>query len=130
MSWRGDKKLWVHTVKIAKQIAAGVILVVNVVAARHRTQRVIHGQDKMAVRTQESGLVALRRCKSRREVRDGPAAHTRKMRRTVSGILRKRKQTVPHLGTVTAKRPRSTPNIKRKYSGETAHRKSKCLKTG
>ena len=119
-----------HAVKVARQIAARVIPVVNVAEARHRAQRVIHGQDRMAARTQESGVAALRRCKRRREVRDGPVAHPMKRRRTVGCILCKRKQAVPHLGTVTAKRPRSTLNTKRKHSGETSHRKSNRLKTG
>ena len=84
----------------------------------------------MAARTQESDVVALHRCERRRYIRDGPATHTRKMRRTVVGVLWKRKQTVPHLGTVITKRPRSAPNTKRMNSGETVHRKSKHLRIG
>ena len=131
MSWRGYKKqLLVHAVKFAKQISAGAIPVVNVAPARHRAQRVIRGQDRMAARTQESGVVSLRICKRRREVKDRLAAHNRKRRQTISGILRRRKQKVLDQETVTTKRLRSTPNTKRKHSSETLHRKSKRLKTG
>ena len=63
----------------------------------------IHRQLRMIARIQETGVVSLRRCKRRREIRDGTAVYTRKRRQTVVGILCKRKQTVPHLGTVTAK---------------------------
>ena len=95
---RVHKQLWVHAIKIARQIAAEVIPVVHVEVDRHREQRVIHGKDRMASRTQEAGVAALRRCKRRIGVRDGSAAYTMNRRRTIGGILQKRKQTVPHLG--------------------------------